>query len=338
VSSAESPPPLAYDAVVVVSFGGPEGPADVIPFLENVLRGRNVGRDRLERVAEHYRLFEGVSPINAHNRALIAALEAELDAHGPRLPVYWGNRNWTPYLSDTLGEMAADGVNRALALVTSAYSSYSGCRQYLDDIDAARSTLEGRAPVVDKVRAYFDDPGFVQANADRLRAALADAGPGAAVLFTAHSIPQAMAACCPYEAQLEATAGLVAAGAGLSGPWRLVYQSRSGPPGQPWLGPDVTDAVRALPAPTPAVVVAPIGFVSDHMEVVYDLDVELAAVAQAKGIRLVRAGTAGTHPAFVAGIAALIRERCDPSLRRPGLSDLDPAPDTCPSGHCPPAR
>lgn len=323
-----------YDAVVLVSFGGPEGPGDVLPFLHNVLRGRNVPAARLEAVAEHYRHFGGVSPINAANRALITALEAELDLHGPRLPVYWGNRNWAPYLTDTLARMADDGVRRALAFVTSAYSSYSGCRQYLEDIDAARAALGGRAPAVEKIRAYFDHPGFVQANAERLRAALADAGSGAEVLFSAHSIPEAMAAGCAYQAQLEATAGLVAAGAGLAGPWRLVYQSRSGAPGQPWLGPDVAEAVRTLPDGAVAVV-APIGFVSDHMEVVYDLDVELAAVAAERGVRLVRAGTAGTHPAFVAGIRALIAERCDPSLPRAALSSLDPAPDVCPLDHCP---
>ena len=344
MSSAEAvpadPPPaydalLPYEAVVIVSFGGPEGPADVIPFLENVLRGRPVPRARLEQVAGHYHQFGGVSPINAQNRALVAALRAELDAQGPHLPVYWGNRNWAPYLTDTLSQMTADGVRRALALVTSAYSSYSGCRQYLDEIDAARAALGGRAPVVDKIRAYFDDPGFVQANAERLEVALAEAGPGAEVLFSAHSIPEAMAERCPYRAQLEATAGLVAARAGWGGSPRVVYQSRSGPPGQPWLGPDVADAVRALPAGTPAVVVAPIGFVSDHMEVVYDLDVELAAVASEVGIRLVRAGTAGTHPAFIAGIRALIQQRCDPSFPRAGLSSLEPAPDVCPAEHCP---
>jgi protoporphyrin/coproporphyrin ferrochelatase len=332
---AQSDPTRGYDAIVAVSFGGPEGRADVIPFLENVLRGRNVSRARLEQVAEHYHHFGGVSPINAENRALIAALEAELEANGPHLPVYWGNRNWAPYLTDTVAEMTADGVRRALAFVTSAYSSYSGCRQYLEDIAAARAPLGGRAPVVDKIRGYFDHPGFVQANAERLRVALDEAGPGAEVLFSAHSIPEAMAACCAYQAQVEATAGLVATRAGLSGPWRVAYQSRSGAPGQPWLGPDVAEVVQALPQSTSTVVVAPIGFVSDHMEVVYDLDVELAGLASARGIRLVRAGTAGTHPAFVAGIRQLIAERCDPALPRAGLSSLDPAPDVCPAGHCP---
>jgi ferrochelatase len=326
-----------YDAILVLSFGGPEGPDEVIPFLENVLRGRDVPRARMEQVAEHYHLFGGVSPINGQNRALIDALRAELATHGPHLPVYWGNRNWTPMLADTLGAMRDDGIRHALAFVTSAYSSFSGCRQYLDDLVTARLAVPG-APVVDKLRVYFDHPGFIEAMADRVRPALAEAGPGAPLLFSAHSIPTGMAEHCDYEVQLRETARLVADAAGRpeSDGWDLVFQSRSGPPSQPWLGPDVVDAIEALPVGTAAVVVAPIGFVSDHMEVVFDLDTEAEAAAEARGIRLVRAGTAGTHPAFVTMIRQLIDERLDPTVEKRSLSPLGPSHDVCPPGHCPP--
>jgi ferrochelatase len=326
-----------YDAVLVLSFGGPEGPDDVIPFLENVLRGRDVPRARMEEVAEHYHLFGGVSPINGQNRALIDALRTELVTHGPHLPVYWGNRNWTPMLADTLTAMRDDGIRHALAFVTSAYSSFSGCRQYLDDLVTARLAVPG-APVVDKLRVYFDHPGFIEATADRLRPALADAGPGAPLLFSAHSIPEGMADHCNYEVQLRETARLVAAAAGRAADdgWDLVFQSRSGPPSQPWLGPDVVDAINELPPETAAVVVAPTGFVSDHMEVVFDLDTEAAEAAEARGIRLVRAGTAGTHPAFVTMIRQLIDERLNPDVEKLSLSPLGPSHDVCPAGHCPP--
>jgi protoporphyrin/coproporphyrin ferrochelatase len=327
--------PPRYDAILVLSFGGPEGPDDVIPFLENVLRGRDVPRARLEQVAQHYLRFGGISPINGQNRALIAALEAELATHGPHLPVYWGNRNWHPLLADTLAQMRDDGIGRAVAFVTSAYSSYSGCRQYLDDIAAARVQVGSGAPEVDKLRVYFDHPGFVESNADALRVALSQADAGAPVLFSAHSIPSAMAATSAYEAQLRTTANLVAQAGGATPDWQLVYQSRSGPPNQPWLEPDVSDVVAALPAGTTSVVVAPIGFVSDHMEVVYDLDTEANAAAQARGIRLVRAATAGTHSAFIRMIRQLIEERLDPTQPRLALSPLERPGDVCPAGHCP---
>jgi protoporphyrin/coproporphyrin ferrochelatase len=324
-----------YDAILVLSFGGPEGPDEVIPFLENVLRGRDVPRSRLEEVAEHYLRFGGISPINGQNRALIAALQAEFDAHGPHLPLYWGNRNWHPLLADTLAQMRADGVERALAFVTSAYSSYSACRQYLDDLVAAGTQIGPGAPEVDKLRVYFNHPGFLEANADALRAALHDADAEAPVLFSAHSIPTVMAATSDYEAQLTATANLVAQAAGVGQDWQLVYQSRSGPPTQPWLEPDVIDAIAALPPGTTSAVVAPIGFVSDHMEVVYDLDTQAKAAAAARGIRLVRAATAGTHPAFVRMIRQLIEERLDPAAPRLALGPFGPSHDTCPAGHCP---
>ncbi|MCA1614049.1 MAG: ferrochelatase, partial [Acidobacteria bacterium] len=267
-----------YDALLVVSFGGPEGMGEVIPFLENVLRGRNVPRERLEAVAHHYELFGGVSPINGQNRRLIAALRAELDARGPALPVYWGNRNWHPFLADALRQMRDDGVTRALAFVTSAYSSYSGCRQYREDIERARAEVGGDAPAVDKLRVFYNHPGFVSPNAESLRAALAqlpaDRRAGARVAFTAHSIPLSMASGCDYHAQLEETCRLVARAAGVTD-WRLVFQSRSGPPAQPWLEPDICDHLRALRAEgVRDVVVHPVGFISDHMEVIYDLDTE----------------------------------------------------------------
>lgn len=300
-----------FDAVLVLSFGGPERHEDVIPFLENVLRGKNVPRERLLEVAGHYYHFDGRSPINDQNRALIAALEAELAAHGPGLPVFWGNRNWHPLLADTLREMKAKGIRHTLAFVTSAFGSYSGCRQYLDDI--ARC---GDAPRVEKLPTFSGHPGFIEATADRVRAALAGL-PSGELLFTAHSIPLSMAASSPYVAQLEAACAAVAAAVG-SPAYRLVYQSRSGPPGQPWLEPDIRDALRG------DAVVAPIGFLSDHMEVLYDLDTEAAALARERGIRMVRAGTVGAHPRFVRMIRELITARIESGI--PTVC----APECCP--------
>ena len=300
-----------YDALLVVSFGGPEGMDDVIPFLENVLRGRNVPRERMLQVAHHYELFGGVSPINQQNRDLIAALEKELAQNGPRLPIYWGNRNWHPMLVDTIRQMASDGIQNALAFVTSAYSSYSSCRQYLQNIADAQAAVGPTAPRVEKLRAFYNHPLFIEANADHVRTAwskLDDTTP-AQLVFTAHSIPESMAANCDYAAQLNETGTLIAQTLGIEN-WRLVYQSRSGSPSQPWLGPDVCDHLRALrEAGVEEVVVAPIGFVSDHMEVVYDLDVEARKVADEIGMKLVRARTAGTYPAFVKMIRELIVER-----------------------------
>ena len=310
-----------YDALVVISFGGPESREEVLPFLENVLRGRNVPRERMLEVAEHYYHFGGVSPINGQNRALIAALEAELAAHGPALPVYWGNRNWHPFLADTVRRMRADGVRKALALATSAFGSYSGCRQYLEDIDRARAEAGEGAPQIHKLRTFHDHPGFLQAMGERVRDAF-DAVPAerhasAPLIFTAHSIPLAMAASSPYVVQLEESCRLVGQAVGRS--WTLVYQSRSGPPGQPWLEPDVCAALRRLHAEggIEDVVLAPIGFLSDHMEVVYDLDTEAAALCRELGVHLYRAGTVGVHPAFIAAIRELILERMEGRDVRP---------------------
>jgi len=305
--------PLSYDAVLLVSFGGPEKHEDVIPFLENVVRGRNVPRGRLLEVAEHYYHLGGRSPINEQNRALIRALEARLERDGPRLPVYWGNRNWPPLLTDAMRRMAAGGVRRALAFVTSAYSSYSSCRQYLEDIARARAEAGPSAPVVDKLRVFYNHPGFVESMIERTRAALETMPPdrrvGAELIFTAHSIPVAMAQACRYQAQLREAARLVAAGLGRQD-FQVVYQSRSGPPDQPWLEPDVCDYLTRLAGGERRdVVVVPIGFVSDHLEVLYDLDREARALAGSLGLNLARAATVGDHPRFVEMIRELILER-----------------------------
>lgn len=309
---------MTYDAILFVSFGGPEGMDDVLPFLGNVLRGRNVPRERMLQVARHYELFGGVSPINDQNRKLIAALKTELEVNGPQLPIYWGNRNWHPMLADTMRQMADDGIRNALAFVTSAYSSYSSCRQYLEDIQRARETVGSAAPEVDRVRAFYNHPAFIEANSVNLSAALNQIPEArratAQIAFTAHSIPRTMAANCDYEAQLKVTAARVAEAAGHTR-WQLVYQSRSGPPAQPWLEPDILDHLKALKeAGTTDVVIAPIGFVSDHMEIVYDLDTEARQLCEQLGLNMVRARTAGTHPAFVRMIRELILERTASSL------------------------
>ncbi|HEY6804716.1 MAG TPA: ferrochelatase [Pyrinomonadaceae bacterium] len=324
-----------YDALLFVSFGGPEGPDDVIPFLENVLRGRNVPRERMLQVAHHYEIFNGISPINEQNRKIIAALETELKLNGPNLPIYWGNRNWQPLLSDTIQQMAADGVQRALAFVTAAYSSFSSCRQYLQNIIDAQTAVGKGAPQIDKLRAFYNHPLFVEANIQQVRTALAQLPENASpqLVFTAHSIPQAMADHCEYSFQLYETGRLVAEAVGLED-WQLVYQSRSGSPQQPWLGPDICDHLKQLRRNGVAdVIVAPIGFVSDHMEVIYDLDIEARKVAHELGINLVRAGTAGTRPEFVQMIRELILERTA-NLTPRALGSNGPGHDICPADAC----
>jgi ferrochelatase len=322
----------AYDAVLVLSFGGPEKPDDVIPFLEKVLRGRNVPRERMLAVAEHYYHFGGKSPINDQNRALIAGLERELASHGLQLPVYWGNRNWHPLLPDTLRQMRADGVRKALAFVTSIFSSYSGCRQYLEDIERARAELDG-APEVHKLRKFYNHPLFIEAQADEVRAALGDRP--AKIVFTAHSVPVSMAETSDYQKQLQESCRLVAEHLGVSD-WRLVYQSRSGAPGQPWLEPDIGDVLREMDRGSDVVVV-PIGFVSDHMEVIYDLDTEAQDIARERGVNLVRATTVGVHPKFLQMIRELIEERF--GLRQPrAIGQYPPSHDVCAAGCCPAPR
>jgi protoporphyrin/coproporphyrin ferrochelatase len=298
-----------FDAILYVSFGGPEGMDDVIPFLENVLRGRNVPRERMLEVAHHYELFGGVSPINEQNRHIIEALKVELENNGPNLPAYWGNRNWHPLLVDTIRQMTADGVQRALAFVTSAYSSYSSCRQYRENIAAARELAGPGAPQVEKIRAFFNHPLFIEANVDQIRNAMNGLSSSAQLLFTAHSIPATMAANYQYAAQLSEAGSLIAEQLAVEN-WQVVYQSRSGPPTQPWLEPDVCDQLRESQAKgVTEVVLAPIGFISDHMEVIYDLDVEARKTADELGLRMVRASTAGTHPLFPSMIRELILEQ-----------------------------
>jgi ferrochelatase len=343
--TSTDPTVLDYDAILLVGFGGPEQRDDVIPFLENVLRGRNVPRERMLEVAEHYNHFGGVSPINAQVRALIAALRPELDRRGSRLPIYWGNRNWHPLLPDTMREMAAAGVKRALAVVLAAYSSYSSCRQYREDIDRARDAVGPEAPLVDKVRVFYNHPDFLAANLARIREALErllpEHRPSAHFAFTAHSIPTSMAANCRYEAQLQETCRLLAESLEIGpGRWRLVYQSRSGRPTDPWLGPDILDHLRALPAEgASSVVVHPVGFLSDHMEVLYDLDDEARREAEALGLPMERAATVGTHPRFVAMLRELIVERLTPPSDRRAIGSFGPSHDVCPVDCClPPPR
>ncbi len=331
---------MTYDAILLVSFGGPEKPDDVLPFLENVLRGKNVPRQRMEAVAEHYHHFGGKSPINGHNRALLSALRAELDSRGPRLPIYWGNRNWHPMLADTVRQMMDDGVRRALAFVTSAYSSYSSCRQYLENIAAAREAIGEGAPTIDKIRAYYNHPLYIAATAERVQEALEqidpESRPAAQVVYTAHSIPTSMAENCRYAEQLAEAARLTSAQLGRQ-PGPLVFQSRSGPPTQPWLDPDILEHLRAIAARGDAkdVVIVPIGFVSDHMEVVYDLDTEARALSAQLGLKMVRAACVGTHPNFIAMIRELILERITPNAERRSLGEMGASHDVCPGGCCP---
>src|SRR6516225_6689869 len=320
----------AYDAFLLVSFGGPEGPDDVMPFLENVTRGRRGPPERLASVAEHYYAVGGVSPINQQCRDLLGAIRAAFPASGLSLPVYWGNRNWTPYLADTVRAMAEDGVRRAVAFVTSAYSSYSSCRQYLDDIERARAAAGPDAPRIDKIRRFFNHPGFIEPFADNVGAALAmlpvEVRDEAHLVFTAHSVPLAMAeASGPagnrgrYVTELTEAARLIAerAGAGTH-PWSLAYQSRSGPPSQPWLEPDVRDHLGELAkSGTRAVVVIPVGFVSDHMEVRHDLDLEAAQTAGSLGLAFARAATPGASPRFASMITDLVRGRLALPASRP---------------------
>ena len=331
---------MNYDAILVVSFGGPESREDVIPFLENVLRGRSVPRERMLTVAEHYYHFGGKSPINQQTRELIAALENELAQHGPKLPVYWGNRNWHPMLAETLQKMRQDGIKRALAFVTSAYSSYSGCRQYREDIARAQNEIGSDAPQIDKLRPFFNHPGFIEATEDRLRNALheipADARHNVQITYVAHSIPISMANTCDYVLQLEEARKLISAMIGITND-ALVYQSRSGAPGQPWLEPDILDYLCEVKArnSASAVVLAPISFISDHMEVLYDLDIEARQLCNSLALPMARAQTVGVHPKFIAMIGELILERTSDGTQRRALGSLGPRQDVCEETCCP---
>ncbi len=346
VESAEQPKsegaratlgPVGIDSVLLLSFGGPNGPHEVRPFLENVTRGRNVPPDRLDQVEQQYLQYGGVSPINEQNRRLLSALSAELAERGTELACYWGNRNWHPYLADTIRQMATDGCHNTAVVVTSAFSSYSGCRQYHEDLArAAADVADG--PRLTRVRVYGNHPGFVGAAAERVQQALTGThlDDSVHVLFTAHSLPAAMAANCDYRAQLADTAEAVATAAGLSGDHEVVYQSRSGPPHMPWLEPDINDRLTQLADEgCQSVLVVPLGFVSDHMEVLVDLDTRARAVAAGAGITMVRARTVGTHPRFVGALVDLVEETAGVRADRPAVGRLGPRPDTCVENCCP---
>jgi ferrochelatase len=305
-----------YDAVLLVSFGGPERPDHVTPFLENVTRGKDVPKSRILQVGERYHLFGGVSPVNAQNRAILAALVAELNAHGPRLPVYWGNRFWHPLLRDALEQMAGDGVRRAVAFVTSAFGSYPSCGAYLDDIRRAREAAGPDPPEVDKLPLFYNHPGFIEAVADRAATALEQVPAGrrgeARIVYTVHSIPVSMAAVSPYEAQVHEACRLVSKRLDRR-EWGVAYQSRSGRPADPWLEPDLSDLLRRFAGEGKVrdVVIVPIGFVSENMEVVYDLDVAAAELCDQLGLNMVRSAVVGAHPRFVAMIRELIQQRIE---------------------------
>jgi len=347
--------PVAYDAILLASFGGPEGQDDVIPFLRNVTRGRGIPEERLEEVAHHYRAFGGISPINDQNRELKAALEAELERRGIDLPVLWGNRNWTPYVRDALTEANERGFTKLIAIGTSAYSSFSSCRQYREDYAIALDeTGLGDTLSIDKVRQFFDHPGFVQPFVDGVRQGLADvAAKGFTpeqthVLFSTHSIPSSDAERSgpasrgfgpdgAYAAQHLAVAEVVMHEAAGSEDWSLVYQSRSGPPSMPWLEPDINDSIADLAGKgIKAVVIVPLGFVSDHMEVKWDLDTEAMETSAEHDVFAVRVPTPGVHAAYVTGLIDLVLERRDgvPVADRPAMTDLGPWYDVCRPGCC----
>jgi ferrochelatase len=335
------PNPSGYDAFLLISFGGPEHPDHVMPFLENVVRGKSVPRERLEEVARRYAMFDGVSPLNGQCRALLAAVVDEFRAHDILLPVYWGNRHWHPLLVDTLRQMVDDGVRRAVTLVTSAFGSYAGCREYLEAVERAREQLGAEAPRIDKLRLFYNHPGFIEPMAERVRAAFEEIPEPrrarATLVFTAHGLPVEMGSGSRYDEQLREACRLVSEHLGRA-QWQLAYQSRSGPPSQPWLEPDVGDWLRGAAADggVADVVVAPIGFVCEHMETLYDLDVEVAALGEELGLNMVRAATVGCHPRFVRMIRELVVERLDPESPRLALGNDGPSHDVCPPGCCPP--
>jgi len=326
-----------YDALLIVSFGGPEGMHEVMPFLENVIRGKNVSRERLLTVVEQYQFFDGTSPLNAQIRQFISALKQEFPNYNITLPVYWGNRNWHPFLSDAIKQMSLDGVKKALAFVTSGYSSYSSCRQYLENIEQAKQAAGDHAIQIDKLRAFYNHPEFIHANVDYLQLALSKLGlkePSlASVIFTAHSIPSTMAEHCNYKAQLLEVSQLVAQATKLNN-WHLVFQSRSHNNG--WLGPDIQEHLQALSlSGVKDVVIVPIGFVCDHMEIIYDLDTQARNLCQTLGLNMIRSATISSHPAYIKMVCNLVQERLDETYPKLALGAHGPLPDICSDSCCP---
>ncbi len=329
---------MDYDAILLISFGGPEKMEDIHPFIDHVLEGKNVPDERKKEVAHHYELFDGVSPINEQNRQLINALKEELKTHNINLPIYWGNRNWHPFLTDTMKAMTDDSITTVIAFVTSAFSCYSSCRQYLEDIERARTSVGPTAPAVDKIRPFYNHPGFIESNAEHIKSAfsrLTDVRKDSIwIIFTAHSIPNTMAENSDYAKQLLESCKLTASA--LQHPhWSLAYQSRSGSPQTPWLGPDICDhLIEIKEKKFTNIIIAPIGFVSDHMEVIFDLDTEAADFCAVNGIRMERAMTASIHPKFVSMVRELISERLFDNQEPRYLGTMGPAPNDCGTNCC----
>tara|TARA_Y100001970_G_scaffold179517_1_gene218443 strand:- start:3599 stop:4615 length:1017 start_codon:yes stop_codon:yes gene_type:complete len=326
-----------FDSLLLLSFGGPESSDDVMPFLRNVTAGRGVPDERLTVVAEQYELFGGKSPINDLNQELLHALNEELASRGHEIATFWGNRNWNPFVADTIANLKSLGHKSAVCLVTSAFSSYSGCRQYHEDLERACGDVPD-APDIHRVRVYWDHPDFLGAAAELLaeRRDAAGLSPETPVLHSAHSLPLSMAATCDYQQQLNEAASIVNDLAGMSGPCEVVFQSRSGPPSVPWLTPDIDQRIHELAEQGQReLLVHPLGFVADHMEVLFDLDTQSAAAANEAGIKMVRTPTVGTHPRFVSMLIDLVEEAAGLRSDRPSLSKSGPQPDKCNSQCCP---
>ena len=326
-----------FDSLLLLSFGGPENSDDVMPFLRNVTAGRGVPDERLAVVAEQYELFGGKSPINELNQQLLCALNEELASRGHEMATFWGNRNWHPFVTDTIVDLKSLGHTSTVCLVTSAFSSYSGCRQYHEDLDRARNEVPG-APNIERVRVYWDHPDFLGTAAELLAESRDAAGLSSEtpVLHSAHSLPLSMAANCDYQQQLNEAAAIVNELAGMRGPYEVVFQSRSGPPSVPWLTPDIDQRIHELAEQgTQELLVHPLGFVADHMEVLFDLDTQSAAAAKEAGVKMVRTPTVGTHPRFVSMLVDLVEEAAGLRADRPSLSKSGPRPDKCNSQCCP---
>lgn len=331
-----------YDAILFMSFGGPEKPDDVVPFLENVTRGRSIPKERLAEVGKHYYQFGGKSPINEQNLALIEALKQELAENGPDLPIYFGNRNWNPFITDTMQQMKDDGIKRAIAFFTSSFSSYSGCRQYREDIIRAQETVGEGAPEVDKLRVFYNHPGFINPTVSNIQAALEEwpenERDNVRIVFTAHSLPMGQVRNSAYEEQLKEACRIVAEILGTEN-HVLVYQSRSGPPQMPWLEPDIIDYMEEIHEQgIKDIIIMPIGFISAHMEVIFDLDTEARQKAEALGMKMIRAKTVDTAKPFVQMIRELIIERMTENPDRSALGQFEANHDICPVDCCLPGK